>query len=248
MTARQTRPFLQQMESLRSHELFYEPVLAFTFDTDLCPQFAVDAVAATLDEYDAPGTFFCDQAYAIPDGHQAGIHPHTGSHCDWDDGKAIDKALTFSPNATGCRFHQLLTKGANNQLLRDKGITYDSSYLALLQPEIRPILHPTRLIQYPVYFMEGPWFRYGIAPGLDNLLTPGLKIIGFHPVSLWHNLNGATFQSLRDVPFSERYREELITTEYGADNLFQDILRMAREHGLRIESLETITRILGQYR
>jgi len=215
-----------------------DPTVAFTFDTDQCPQSAIDPILASLNEHGLPGTFFCDRAYVLSPGHEAAIHPHVRDPAGTGAGEDLDRALSIIPGAVGCRVHCMVMGGGLVHNLTRRGIRYDSSFNAPLTPNLSPLPQPAGLVLMPVYFMEGQWFRFGLMPDLTrDLQTPGLKIFGFHPVSLWHNLGPSSFAALRATPPGKRYRPELIHRGYGIRDFFLELLQAVREQKLRVARL-----------
>ena len=224
-----------------SEPLFQETVVCFTFDTDNCPDFAIDFVTDLLDSYNIPGTFFCDRPYKnILPPHERAIHPVLQSLRSIEEIIApVREIRQRIPDAIGCRCHQLACNGNIYYTLPEMGIVYESSWPMALVSGIEPVVHPSGLLQLPIFFSEGLYFVYGIMPDLPGgLITRGLKIFCFHPVSLFHNLGPKTFRKLLATPPEKRYRREMISNEKdGALNLFKRLMEEVKVHSLACESL-----------
>ncbi len=224
--------------------LFQKPLVSFTFDTDNCPDFAVEFVMELLDSYDIPGTFFCDRRYDnIPSPHETALHPVLQSLRTMEEiitpVREIHKLI---PKAVGCRCHQLACNGNIYNALPEMGILYESSWPMALRPNIQPIPMPSGLLQFPIFFAEGMYFVWNIQPSLpQSLQSSGLKVLCFHPVSLFHNLGPDNYKKLRATPPDKRYRKELISKdENGILHLFKKLMMSAKRHSIECKTLSEI--------
>ncbi len=229
-----------------SKPLFQETVVCFTFDTDNCPDFAIDFVTDLLDSYNIPGTFFCDRPYKnILPPHEKAIHPVLQSLRSIEEIIAPVKAVhRLIPDAVGCRCHQLACNGNIYNALPKMGIIYESSWPMALVSGLEPIILPSGLLQLPIFFSEGMHLVHGIRPDIPGgLLNSGLKIFCFHPVSLFHNLGPKTFRKLRATPPEKRYRREMISNEKdGTLNLLKRIMEGVKANLLTCETLGRVAR------
>lgn len=219
------------------------PVVSVTFDTDNCPEKAIEFVQERLDRHKIVGTFFCTQRYrTLRKPHEAALHPFL------TDFQRLDKMFSplyklknDIPEAVGNRCHGLTCNGALYRTLREEDFLYDSSWPMYLQRDIKPIHLHTGIIELPLFFPE--YMALEEEPKtlfMEQLRTPGLKVLLFHPVHLYHNSTPTTYADILKVPYPERYRPELIAEGYGILNFFDEVLEMLEKEDITCATCKNI--------
>lgn len=201
--------------------------IVLSFDTDFCPEVGVEAVCNLLQKYDMNGTFFCTGRYeSLQSPNEAAIHPFITDFSSVESILAPVKELQEQiPEAIGIRNHQLTSNGILYQRLPSLGIKYESSWPMPLMQDIRPITLASGLVQYPMYYSDGTYLLFRQKCDVTELVeSPGLKVLSFHPVHLFHNTSPEGYQPLIDTPQGDRYCQELINQEYGIKDMFEELL------------------------
>jgi hypothetical protein len=235
-----------------------EPVFCFTVDVDWASEAVLGRFFSAMSALDLKLTVFVTHASEIIEGHAAsgeielGIHPNFLPGSSHGEGfrDVIEACLRFAPEAKCFRSHQIFDVTGMTHLLIEYGIQYDSNLVTLLQTHIRPILHGSGLVRFPVFFEDGTYLchRLGLhlVPYQRHFTAPGLKIISLHPLDFVINTP--------DVSYSRRIKDSLSREEYasmseaaidgyryrgrGIADLVREIIAMARAQ--RIMSLSEL--------
>ncbi len=223
-----------------------EPVIVLTGDQDWCPDWALAATLALVKARGVPFHLFvtnpstllgvCTQGLL-----SLGIHPNflEGSTHGSSAVEVIDACRSLVPAATSFRCHAYHENSHILATLRERGFTTDSNLLTFLQPSLTPLIHGTGLLRLPVFFEDDVFIaRAGpeldLALAVEMLLTPGLKILDFHPAHVAQNTPSMEFYESRrgafygDAGARERFPgrgaavvlEELIDAVLAADLSF----------------------------
>lgn len=169
------------------------PLAVLTFDTDWVPQFMVDRCLDILDEGGARATFFCTGPYDLrdPDRFEAALHPNfLPDSTQGEDPEAVMKGLkSLFPEAVGSRSHKYFWHSDIRPLLQRHGILYDCT-------QFLPAQAHAGLVEHLGLKRAGTWWsdNLHLMGGLDltrfdppGLLTPGLKVLDFHPIHVYMN-------------------------------------------------------------
>lgn len=211
------------------------PVVCLTFDTDNCPELAIEFLQARLDARGLVGTFFCTRRYAaLRPPHEAALHPFLREF------ELLNKTLEplFAlrrdiPEAVGNRCHQLTCNGLLYAALGETGMLYDSAWPMYLHPGIAPIALHSNIHELPIFWADTLYWEQGSeSMSLDRLRLPGLKVFLFHPVHLWHNATGETRRRITALPYADRYRPELVTSGEGILSFFDRLLDLLHAEGI----------------
>ena len=203
------------------------PVVSLTFDTDNCPDLAVEFLQERLEAKGMAGTFFCTRRYdSLRPPHEAALHPFLRDFQHLD--KTLEPLSDLSraiPEAMGNRCHQLTCNGLLYAGLAGAGLLYDSAWPMCLQPGIAPVLLHTGIFELPVFWLDSLyWQREDDALDPKQVRLPGLKVFLFHPVHLWHNATAQTYRHIMALPYAERYRPELVAPGRGILHFFDRLL------------------------
>lgn len=212
-----------------------QPIIAITFDTDNCPELAIEFLQKRLDNHGIPATFFCTQRYeTLHPPHEAALHPFLKEFVQLDQTLAPLHALMAAiPEAVGNRCHQLTANGMLYRHLGEKGFLYDSSWPLYLHKNLSPFHLHSGLYELPIFWVEQIFYEEGLSRTfLERLHTPGLKIFLFHPVHVYHNSTGSTYRDLMKIPYPDRYRPELVNQGEGILTFFDFLLETVSRENL----------------
>jgi len=134
-----------------------------------------------------------------------GLHPNflPGSTHGNERNKVIDHLFTLFPKAQSFRSHCFVDDSLICNEIYKRGINYDSNLCLYMQPGIGPLRHSSGLTRYPCFFEDdvhwdwtgGDWL---LKNHLDHFMTPGLKILNFHPKFISFNVpNAAEYQKIK---------------------------------------------------
>jgi hypothetical protein len=165
----------------------------FTSDIDWASEYAIGNLLSIVGQYGIRPTLFTThdsatiRAAAESGFAEVGIHPNFlpgSTHGDNVDA-VIQHVLTPAPNARISRSHSFLDGTHIATALVRHGITTDSNLVCYLQSGLAPLHHWAGLLRLPVFWEDDVhWARGGswrFAPYAERFLSPGLKILNFHP-------------------------------------------------------------------
>jgi hypothetical protein len=211
------------------------PLASLTFDTDNCPDLAIEFLQKRLEARGMAGTFFCTRRYdSLRPPHEAALHPFLRDFQHLDKTlEPLSELCRAIPEAVGNRCHQLTCNGLLYTGLAEAGLLYDSAWPMCYSPGIAPVPLHTGIFQLPVFWLDSLYWLHG-----EKSLNPqplrqsGLKIFLFHPVHLWHNATSLTCREIMALPYAERYRPELVAPGPGILHFFDRLLDLLQAEGI----------------
>jgi antitoxin component of RelBE/YafQ-DinJ toxin-antitoxin module len=111
-----------------------------------------------------------------------------------------------------------------------------------MQPKIKPILHESCMIHFPIFFEDGIHLfnnlNLRISDYLNRFLTPGIKIISIHPMDYVINTPEIKYmrkikESLSQKEYNKMTSGEIHKYRYngiGIRNLVEEIILLAKQH------------------
>jgi len=157
-----------------------EPVFCFTIDIDFASEYVLDALFNDLPLSELKLTIFVTHHSEVVEEKyrlktlDRGIHPNFLSGSSHGNGfnEIIDHCISLAPEAESYRSHRLfeVTDTAHN-LFENKGFKYASNATSILNDRLKPLLHESGIINFPIFFEDGTH--------LYNELDKGLKFINF---------------------------------------------------------------------
>jgi ubiquinone/menaquinone biosynthesis C-methylase UbiE len=175
------------------------PIFCFTSDMDWADDDMISFMYSIFDEYEIALTPFITNHSAYlqkrfgDNPSQMGVHPNflPGSSHGATPREVCDHVIALNPAAKFYRSHRYSEGSEIACLFRERGFEFDSNLDLIPQPGLRPLLHSSGLVRYPVFLGDGTWFErhphIDFAAVLGLLPTPGLKIFSFHPVHVCLN-------------------------------------------------------------
>jgi len=238
-----------------------EPVFCFSSDIDWASEDVLDEFFNIIPFEEIKLTAFVtheseqisDLAYKKK--IHRGIHPNflkNSSH--GNSFKEIAETCTkLAPESIGFRSHRLFdVTDITHLLANDYGYKYVSNLGTTMANYIRPMLHESRLIHYPIFFEDGSHLYnelgMSIHPYIDYFTHMGIKIISFHPMNMVFNtphikymreikdsLTREEFNSIdRTIISSKRH------TKHGIRNTVEEIINMVIRNNYKIMSLDEL--------
>lgn len=241
-----------------------EPVFCFTSDIDWASEYVLESFFTALSQYGLAITAFvthqsdCIEHLYQDGGLDRGIHPNflPGSSHGNSYTEVIDACLQYAPESECFRSHRLFDVTDITHLLKERyGFKYVSNLGTILQTHIRPVLHESGLLHYPIFFEDGThlWNKLdlNVQRYAKQLDAPGIKIISIHPMNYVFNTPSITYmRSIKDSMSREDYNtmlrqyvvERRNTESEGIADTVNGLIRYVREKNYRIMSLKEIYR------
>ncbi len=186
-----------------------EPVFCFTSDVDWASDEVLELFLSQIDGFNLKPTIFVTHGSAVVDNYkktgriERGLHPNflpNSSHGD-DFRTVIETCIKFAPEARCFRAHRGFDVTDITHLLTEYGIEYDSNVVTIMQERIRPMLHESGLVRFPIFFEDGTHLYNCLELGLDRYVKlfkqPGIKIVSFHPMN--YVINPPTLRYMRSI-------------------------------------------------
>jgi hypothetical protein len=172
------------------------PIFAFTTDLDWASEYCIQDLKKILDSFGiSPTVFVTHQSSTVQTWKNAevGIHPNfnLGSTHGQNINSVLDHVLRIAPDAKCFRSHSFYDCTAVAMEMRNRGIIYDSNLCLYLQPNLHPLNHIFGSMRFPVFFEDDVQWYYPPNDwnvSLEPFLTPGLKVLNFHPFMVALNI------------------------------------------------------------
>lgn len=207
--------------------------IVLTFDIDWAPDWMIHDLADMLAKAGVRGTFFATHdSPAIRQlqgevGFEVGVHPNflPGSSHGGTPDAVMQTVLDWFPEARAARTHSLAQSEPLLGLMARSGIAVDCSihlpqadhvapHALRLEPGGPQLIRIPHVFQDNMYMMAGqPW-----EDAADWLLTPGLKVLNFHPVHVALNAGDVSAYGAlrRKGPLMELKRRDMPPTDRDA--------------------------------
>jgi len=130
--------------------------------------------------------------------------------------------------------------------LAKAGIVADSQNPTPCQGYLLPIVHPTGILRLPVYFEDDTAFDavddFTVDVFLESLITPGLKILNFHPTFVGCNTPSlAHYNSVRSRVFGTQEPGEGVVWEgRGTANMLDELVGKILRGGYKFQPLHAV--------
>jgi hypothetical protein len=196
-----------------------KPVFCFTSDVDWASESVLELFLSDFCKHGLPLTVFVTHESPVINKYkekgyiERGIHPNFLPNSSHGKGyrEVIKECLKFAPEAKGIRSHRLYDVTDITHLLHDEfGFNYISNLGTILQTDIRPILHESGLVHFPIFFEDGIhlWNKLSLklSDHLGKFRSPGIKIISVHPMNYVINTP--------EIPYMRKIKDSLTREEY----------------------------------
>lgn len=237
-----------------------EPVFVFTSDIDWASEGVISACHNLLSADRLGVTYFnTHKSPFLDEKKKQGlidllIHPNflSGS----SHGNSYDEVIEFCtglhPNARGFRSHRYYEVNDITDKFASLGFKFFSNICTDCEDGIRPLRHRSGMISFPIFFEDGGYLQLHknlIFEDLKkSLITPGLKIINFHPAHI--AINTPKFSYMRNLKdslsredwnnLSENSISKLEFDGYGLRSMLLDIINFVELKNFHISTLEDL--------
>lgn len=239
-----------------------EPVFCFTSDIDWASEAVMEEYFLQIEKFNINPTLFVTHSSDVIDEKfkqnkiERGIHPNFlqgSSHGNTFD-EIVQTCIKFAPEAKTFRSHRLFDVTDITHLLKDK---YDFKYVSnlgtILQTGIRPVLHESGLLHFPIFFEDGTHLWNKLDLNINHyeklLKSSGIKIISFHPMNFVFNSNSISYMrgikdSMSRESFNNIEKKYILKlkndTTSGIANTVEMIVNFAVKNGYKTMKLSDL--------
>jgi hypothetical protein len=238
-----------------------EPVFCFTSDIDWASEAVMKDYFSLINIFDIKPTLFVTHDSeeinrAFSKGKvERGVHPNflNGSSHGNSFREVAEACVKFAPEAYGFRSHRAFdVTDITHMMYNDFNFRYVSHQITVFQPRIKPILHESGLLNFPVFFEDGTHLYnkldLDISRYREFLFTPGIKIISFHPMNFVFNSPDLAFmRNIKDTLSREEYNnitKDSINTHgnkvNGIRNTVLNIIELVKHHNYTILTMNEL--------
>ncbi len=198
-----------------------EAVFCFTSDIDWASEAVLKIFYEQLELYGIlPHTFVTHKSNIVDllfaeKKINTGIHPNflTGSSHGNSFTEVIETCIKLVPQSWIYRSHRAFNVTDTSHLLKNKyGHKASSNVVTIMQENIKPILHESGLIEFPIFFEDGTHLYNKLDLNLNTYIkkftSPGIKIINFHPMNFVINPSAIEYmRNIKDTLSRESYND-----------------------------------------
>lgn len=232
-----------------------QPVFVLTADQDWAPEWANQIFLEKVAQWGQPAHVFRTSPSArLNDAVRSGLieqgwHPNFlpgSSH-----GNTVDEVVAYCqrefPGARTARAHCFAEDSFRMRVLAKAGIVADSQNPTPCQGYLLPMIHVSGILRLPVYFEDDCAFdavdrAFTVEVFRHSLLTPGLKILNFHPTFVACNTPSlAQYNSVRAKVFGTTEPAQGVRWEgRGTANMFDELMGEILASGHKLVSLHSV--------
>jgi hypothetical protein len=244
------------------------PVFCFTSDIDWASEDVMREYFNIVNNLEIKPTLFVTHHSEIIESNyklgkiNRGIHPNFLSNSSHGISykEIVETCIKFAPESYGFRSHRLFDVTDITHLLKNEyNYKYVSNLGTIMQNYIRPILHESGLIHFPIFFEDGTHLYnqldFDFKKYLKLFTSPGIKIISFHPMNFVFNSPNMPFmRKIKDSISREEYNnittttiEKLRNRNEGIGLAIIAIVKFVKENRYQIFSLnELYSELIGE--
>jgi hypothetical protein len=234
---------------------YADPRFVLTADQDWAPEWAMERFLAFLQAEEIPVHIFVTnpspalEAATRDSRVTLGAHPNflPGSSHGSTPEQIVESIRGLVPDADTFRTHTYAESAGTLDLMRSAGFRTDSNLCLFLQPRIVPLIHATGLLRLPVFLDDDSlllWDRDGkldLGPMAELLVTPGLKILNFHPVLFAINCPSARhYRDRRKALYEPASTPPDPFDGRGVADVLAELIATARGDGSRLSSFPEV--------
>lgn len=230
-------------------DLHGRPTYVLTGDQDWCPEWALADTIALAADLEVPFHVFATSPSPLlehpPDGVTVGAHPNflPGSSHGATPEEVVATCRAMYPAATTFRTHCFAEATPWLRMLVGAGFPVDSNLCCHLQPDLMPLLHASGTTRLPVFLEDDVLLSVAgetpPASAVRELLSPGLKVLNFHPALVASNVPDLEeYDRIRPVLYGSE--ERVGWAGRGVRDLLVDLVRIVTAEGLRFEAFPDV--------
>lgn len=229
----------------KKQEWHENPVFCFTSDVDWASEDVLIEYFDIVNKLELKLTLYCTHHSNVINSEfnknniERGIHPNFLENSSHGNSfkEIIETCVKFAPEAYGFRSHRLFDVTDITHILKnDYGYKHVSNLGTILHQDIKPILHESGLIHFPIFFEDGTYLYNQLNLDFKKYIyqfsTPGIKIISFHPMNFV--FNSPTISYMRQI------KDSLTREEY--NNITTEVIKKLRNKDAGIQ--KTIIKII----
>ena len=243
------------------------PVYCFTSDMDWASEDVMKEFYETVNEMDIKLTMFVTHKSELTDKEyeagniDRGIHPNflEGSSQGSNFKEIAETCTKLAPEAYGFRSHRCFeVTDVTHMLKNEYNYKYVSNLATVLTPRVRPILHESGLINFPIFFEDGTHLYNELDLDFrryeEYFTSPGLKVMCFHPMNFV--FNSPTMPYMRKIKNSlsrEEFNnistatiEKMRNREMGVGDTMKDIIKFVKDNKFPIMSMNELYKMVGE--
>lgn len=224
-----------------------------TADQDWAPDWALEVMLDLAAVAEVPlHLFVTNESPALSAAQSTsvslGIHPNflPGSSHGKTEDEIILNCLRLVPGATSFRCHAHHENSRILSKLVEYGLVAGSNPLCFLQPGLLPLIQGTGLLRFPVVLEDDIFLRWA-QPSLDItlalrlMLTPGIKVLDFHPALVALNAPSLDYYNLRrDCLYGRSERRDDRYPGRGVATVLAELIEAVKAAGHRFVSFTSL--------
>ena len=240
------------IESIRNF-LNDNPLVVFTADQDWAPEWACEVFVNEINTNELPvHVFRTNMSPTIDEAVVKGVITH-GWHpnfkADSTHGSTIAEVIStmqsINPESRTVRAHSYFESSETWDYLYAAGQIVESHGVTILEENLQPMRMASKLIRVPVFFEDDVFMRDS-PDDLDcellfkRLLSPGLKILDFHPIHIGLNSKSLIhYEQSRQILKNENLFLDSMDHR-GIRTVMNDIVKFIKFHNLQVISFEEL--------
>ena len=238
-----------------------EPVFSFSSDIDWASEAVMNEYFEIINPLKLkPTLFVTHHSEEIEQNYKngnidRGLHPNfmNGSSHGNSFREVAETCKKFAPEAYGFRSHRAFDVTDITHLMHnDYRFKYVSNQITIFQPFVKPILHESGLINFPVFFEDGTHLYNQLDLNFkkyqDLFHKPGIKIISFHPMNFVFNSPTMKYmRTIKDSMSREEYNNISAETinhyknnDFGIRNTVLEIIEFVKQNNYKILSMNNL--------
>jgi hypothetical protein len=240
------------LETIRNY-LNDNPLVVFTADQDWAPEWACEVFLSEIKANELPVHVFRTNMSptldgAVNDGHIThGWHPNFKANST--HGSSISEVIStmqaINPDSRTVRAHSYFESSETWDSLYAAGQIVESHGVTMFEENLQPIRMASNLIRVPVFFEDDVFMRdspdeLDCALLFKRLLSPGLKVLDFHPIHIGLNSKSLIhYEQSREILNNEESFLESMNHR-GIRTVMNDLVKYIKLHNVQIICFEKL--------
>jgi len=238
-----------------------QPVFSFTSDIDWASEEVMKSYFEIVNKLEIqPTLYITHQSDEIEHNFREknivrGLHPNFMNESSHGNSfkEIAENCIKFAPEAYGFRSHRAFDLTDITHLMHNKyGFKHVSHQITIFQPYVRPIVHESGLVNFPVFFEDGTHLynqlNLNFGTYKDLFTIPGIKVISFHPMNFVFNSPELSFmRAIKDSVSRDEYNritsetiKKLRNEKIGIRDTVLEIVEFVKTHNYSILSMNDL--------
>jgi hypothetical protein len=229
------------------------PLVVFTADQDWAPEWANQIFIDEVSRVRVPMHIFRTNASPVIDESvNAGIltqgwHPNFKANSTHGDSisNIISHMHSIAPASRTVRAHSYFETSEIWDCLYRAGQIVESHGVTDMEINVVPLRMASRMIRLPVFFEDDVFFRnepdeLNLSFLKQRLLTPGLKLLDFHPIHIAMNTSSIAHYESVKFKLEKKVDETSGSSFRGIRTVFNEIVGLIRQEKIEVRCLEML--------